>query len=100
VSRMRENLMSGSTGGSWRRSEPRPPKPAALGKPRDLSTATPTDHHLASSLPNQTPSSRRSRPRRCPYRLPDPPTPRTSPTRASRAAPEPLEAVVYLACHP
>jgi hypothetical protein len=64
--------MSGSTGGSWRRSEPRPPKPAALGKPRDLSTATPTDHHLASSLPNQTPSSRRSRPRRCPYRLPDP----------------------------
>jgi hypothetical protein len=47
--------MHGSTGGSWKRSGPWQPNMAALGKPRDLSPASPTGHHLASSLPNLDP---------------------------------------------
>jgi hypothetical protein len=53
VSPVRENRTPGSMGGSWRRSLIRQPTLAALGKPRDLSPATPTPGHLASSLPDQ-----------------------------------------------
>jgi hypothetical protein len=53
VSRVRANRMPGSMGGSWRRSQLRLLITAALGKPRDLSPATPTAGHLASSLPDQ-----------------------------------------------
>ncbi len=57
MSRVRQNRMHGSTGGSWRRSDLRQPMPAALGKPSDLSPAPPTGRHLASSLPNQPPEN-------------------------------------------
>ncbi len=42
MSRVRENRTPGSMGGSWRRSSLRQPIMAALGKPRDLSPASPT----------------------------------------------------------
>ena len=58
MSRVRANRMHGSTGGSWKRSDPWQPTPAALGKPSDLSPASPTGRHLASSLPNQPPPRR------------------------------------------
>src|ERR1035438_2664932 len=45
-------------GGSWRRSQLRLLITAALGKPRDLSPASPTAGHLAISLPEQPPGPR------------------------------------------
>jgi hypothetical protein len=51
VSRVRANRMPGSMGGSWRRSRLWLPIMAALGKPRDLSPASPT-----SRSPRQLPT--------------------------------------------
>ena len=55
MSRVRENRMHGSMGGSWKRNKLWQPTKAARGKPRDLSPARPTARHRASSLPDQPP---------------------------------------------
>jgi len=52
VSRVRENRMPGSMGGSWRRCEPWWPIVAALRKLREMSPVIPKARYLASSLPD------------------------------------------------
>ena len=58
MSRVRENRMHGSMGGSWKRNKLWQPTKAARGKPRDLSPARPTARHRASSLPDHPLASR------------------------------------------
>ena len=55
MSRVRENRMPGSMGGSWRRCEPWWPIVAALRKLREMSPVTPKARYLASSLPDLKP---------------------------------------------